>query len=79
MPPHSPANFRQEFRESEDTLELCFIAALRPSGVIAVLFSAAIIAAGRLDVTLRLRANPDVGPGGRDGKRADPLERGWVF
>ena len=76
MPPHSPAYFWQDFREGEDTLELCFIAALRPSGVIAVLFSSAMIAARRLDVTLRAGANPDIGPRGRDGKRADTVERG---
>ena len=79
MPAHGAADFRQDFREGENALEFCFIAALGPAGVIAILFSAAIIATGRLDVTLGAGAYPDVGPRGRYGKRANALERGLIF
>src|SRR5207249_3037376 len=44
----------------------------------AILFAPLGVAAGRLDVTVRARANPDVRIGRRDCKLADALERGLV-
>ena len=54
------------------------VAGLAPARVIAVLLAAAGIAARRLDVAVGARADPHVGPGGRDCEAADPLERGGV-
>ena len=45
------------------------------AGVVAVLLAAPRVAAGRLEVAVRVRADPDVGPGRRDRERPDPVER----
>ena len=47
---------------------------LAPARVVAVLLAAPRVAAGGLDVAARARADPDVGPGRRDGERADPVQ-----
>src|ERR1700733_13461128 len=49
-----------------------------PPRVVAVLLSAARVAAGRLDVAVRERADPDLLPRGRNGERADARERRLV-
>src|SRR5206468_1064428 len=45
-----------------------------PPLVVAVLFVPARIAAGGLDVAAGTRADPDVGPGGRDDQLADAVQ-----
>jgi hypothetical protein len=37
--------------------------------MVAILLAAALVAAGRLDVAVRIGRNPDVGPGRRNGQR----------
>ena len=59
-------------------MELGFIAGGAPLGMVAVLFSAAGVFAGGLNVSLAGGADPDVGPGGRDGEGADAAEGGGV-
>jgi hypothetical protein len=51
-----------------------FIAEFPPPRVIAVLLPAASVPAGRLNVTERVRTDPDVAPRGRDRERLDTLE-----
>ena len=46
--------------------------------MLAILYATIGIASGRLDVTVRTRANPYVRIGGRYGKLADALEHGPV-
>ena len=48
---------------------------LAPARVVAVLLAAPRVAAGRLDVAVGERADPDVRPGRRDGERADAAQR----
>ena len=55
-------------------LELGLVAPRSPARVVAVLLASAGVAAGGLEVARRVRADPDVGPGRRDGQRADPRE-----
>ena len=45
-----------------------------PARVVAVLLATARVAAGGLDVAVRVRADPDVGPGRRDRERLDLLD-----
>jgi len=46
--------------------------------VVAVLLASAGVAAGRLQVRVGARADPDVGPGRRDDERLDATEIGLV-
>src|SRR5581483_10179596 len=43
-------------------------------GVVPVLLAPLRVAPGRLDVTVRVRGDPDVGPRGRDREALDPRE-----
>ena len=60
--------------EGEDPLELGFVAERSPAGVIAVLLAPARIAADRLDVAIRILADPYTLPSRRDDEPADALE-----
>jgi hypothetical protein len=53
--------------------ELLPIAVLAPGVVVEVLLAAGVVMPRRLDVTVRVGADPHVAPRGRDGQRADPL------
>src|SRR4051794_8979423 len=48
---------------------------LAEAGVITVLLATFCVAAHRLNMTIGERANPDIGPGRRNGERLDPLQR----
>src|SRR6185436_17645299 len=54
--------------------ELRIVTSTAPLRVVAVLLATPGVPAGRLDVAVRVGADPDVGPGGRDGERLDPLD-----
>ena len=75
IPPDAPANARQGSGESREPPVLRFVARLAPALVIAVLLAASRVATGRLDVALRVRADPHAPPGGWNSKPANPLER----
>jgi hypothetical protein len=62
---------RERSREGEHAVELLRAAPLVPVRVVAVLLAAAVIATGRLQVPVRPRADPDVGPGRRDRECRD--------
>jgi hypothetical protein len=66
---------RQREAEPDHPVVLVAVADFGPARVVAVLLAAAGVAAGRLNVPVGVRANPDVGPGGRDHNAADPGER----
>src|SRR5262249_42147845 len=66
---------RQRLAERDRAMELRLVARRAPVRVIAVLLPPARIEPRRLDVTARVRADPDARPGGRDPERLDPLER----
>jgi hypothetical protein len=72
------ANGGQEPGERDHPIELGAVTLFAVRGVVAVLLATAGVASGRLQVAPRVRADPDVGPGGRDRERADPLEDGRV-
>ena len=59
-------------RKPDHPIELRFVAAAAPSRVVAMLLPPPRIAPGGLDMAAGIRADPDVGPGGRDRQRADP-------
>src|SRR5206468_8658937 len=69
------SNRRQDLAEGEQALVLRLVADLLPLRVVAVLLAPARVAAGRLDVAARMRADPDVGPGRRDRERPDARDR----
>src|SRR5690606_25241807 len=64
--------------EDEHGVELGFLADLAIAGVVAVLLAAALVAAGGLEVAVGVGADPDIGPGGRDGQGLDAGEGGLV-
>jgi hypothetical protein len=55
----------------EHPVELQLVALGAPVGVVEVLSPAGVVGADRLDVTVRVRADPDVLPGRRDHQRLD--------
>src|SRR2546425_12706621 len=57
---------------------LHLVAHFAPARVIPVLFAAACIAAGRLQMAARIGTDPHVGPRRRDDERLDPLELGAI-
>src|SRR5579859_5582633 len=61
----------QRFAQLEHVAELRLVALVAIERVIAILFPAAGIAGGGLDVALGIGTDPDVGPCGRDDQRAD--------
>jgi hypothetical protein len=75
---NSSADFRQRPREFHHVLVFCALADRAELRMVAILFASLGVTAGRLDVTVRARANPDVRIGGRDCKLADSPERGLV-
>ena len=66
------ADTRQDAGEVDEALELRVVAAGPPALVVAILLATLGVAPGRLEVAGRVRADPDVRPGGRDSQRADP-------
>ena len=74
---HVLANLRGDGWKSLGELHQMFIfgalADLTKTRMVAVLLAPLGIAAGCLDVTVRTRADPDVGPGAGDGERLDAL------
>ena len=71
---HALAHQRQRAREVDHRVELLLVAPLAPPVVVAVLLAPAGVDAGRLDVAHRVRADPDVLPGGRDDELGDPRQ-----
>ena len=67
----SAADARQRFGEGDHPLELGRHRGGRDTGVIAVLLAAASIAARGLEVAVRPRTDPDIGPGRWDGESRD--------
>src|SRR4029079_442900 len=65
---------RQSAGEGDEPLELGGVAPRAVAGVVAVLLAAARVTAGRLEVAVGPRADPDVGPGGRDDDLPNPLQ-----
>ncbi len=68
------ADERQRAGEGDHPVELGLVPRLVPGRVVAMLLPTARIAAGRLDVPVAEGGDPDIGPGGRDGQRPDPLQ-----
>ena len=64
--------------ERDQPVVLRLVAHLAPPRVVAVLLAAARVAPGRLDVAVRRRADPDVGPRRRDRERVDSRSLGPV-
>src|SRR5690606_33095169 len=61
---------RQAFGEIHEAFIFRLVAHLVPFRVIEILLAAARIASRRLDMAARFRADPDIGPGGRNGEAA---------
>src|SRR6185312_1901022 len=69
---------RQGLPEGDHPRVLGAVALVAPARVITVLLAPAGVASGRLQVAVGVGADPDVGPGGRDGQLADALLGGVV-
>ena len=69
-----PAQAGQGAREPQHLVELLLVAPLPPERVVEVLAPPGGIGPDRLDVPVRVRADPHVSPGGRNDELADPLE-----
>lgn len=54
------------------------VAAGGPVGMIAILLAPALVAAGRLNMSGRIGADPDISPGRRDDQRLDPRQRNFI-
>src|SRR5207237_5919821 len=67
------AQARQHFAEFEHAPELRAVAGFAIAGVIAILLAPAGIGAGGLNVALRVRADPYLGPRGRDREPVESL------
>src|SRR5581483_2168428 len=65
---------RQGLGEGDQALELVAVAHRAPGRMVAVLLAAALIAPGRQQMGLRIRADPDLLPGRRHREPADALE-----
>src|SRR3954453_21862235 len=72
---HPLAQVRQRGREAHHVVEFLLVAPPPPVVVVAVLLAAGVIDAGRLEVPVRVRADPHVAPRGRDRQLADARER----
>ena len=75
---NASAHIRQRLRHLQHPVELLLVAFLLPLLVIQVLAAARGIGADRLDVAVRMRADPDVLPRGRNDQILDAGERGLV-
>lgn len=75
MPFRGLAQAGQGPREAHHLVELLPVSALPPGGVVEVLSPARCIRPDRLDVAVRIRADPDVGPRRRDHESPDAVER----
>ena len=69
------AEDRQRMAEVDQRLELGLLSGALPFGVVAVLLAALGVAAGRLDVTVGVDAEPHVRPRRRDHEPAQALDR----
>src|SRR5438067_6021613 len=68
------ANARQGLTELQQAIELRGVTNRPPAGVVAVLLATPRVPAGGLEMTHRIGADPDVGPGGRNDQAADAAE-----
>src|SRR5919106_6813721 len=68
------ANPREDSGEAEHLVELLLVAALAPAHVVEVLAPAGRVGSHGLDMPLRVGADPDLVPRGRDDQVADALE-----
>ena len=75
---HLRADDRQRLSERQHVLVLVLVAHRPPAGVVAILFPAARVAAGGLDVAVRIGADPDILVGRRDRQLADARDRGGI-
>ena len=66
---------RERAGEPQHVSKLLGVSLLSPQLVVAVLGPASAVHAGGLDVSQRVRRDPDVRPGGRDRQRADAPQR----
>ena len=67
------AELRQRRAEVGEAVELRAVTDLAPPRVVPVLLAAAGVPARRLQVPSRIRADPHIGPGRRNGEAVDPL------
>jgi hypothetical protein len=74
IPRNPGSNFRQAFTEQNHAMVLRAIECFSPARVVAVLFATSCIPAYRLDMPVRVRGNPDIGPCWRDGQAPNTLE-----
>src|SRR5215470_3874603 len=72
------ANARERLRERDEAAVLHFVTDLAPTRVITILFAAARVATGRLQVASRISADPDIGPGRRDHQRSNSFALGRI-
>lgn len=72
------ADFGKGAAELEDAFVLGLVAGLAPERMVAVLFAAACVDAGGLQMPVGVFGNPDVGPGGWEDEGTDALEDGFV-
>src|SRR5262245_40974374 len=78
MAGHAAADARECLRERDETAVLHFVADLAPARVITILFAAARVATGRLQMTARIRADPHIGPRRRDHQRTNSFAFGRI-
>ena len=71
---HCAPDRDQRLAEIGEPRELRFVAVGPEAGVVPVLLAPARVTTGRLEVTVRTRADPHVGPRGRDRELADAPE-----
>jgi hypothetical protein len=71
---HAAAQLGQAARELHHVLELLRVAPRAPGVVVAVLLAPGDIRARRLEMAVRVRADPDVLPRGRNRELGDPLQ-----
>src|SRR5262245_66222131 len=78
MAGHAAADARERLRERDETAVLHFVADLAPTREITILFAAACVATGRLQVAARIRADPHIGPRRRDHQRSNSVALGRI-
>ena len=74
----SPPQLRERFAERDHAVELRVVAQHAPLRVIAVLLAPPRVAAGRLQMSVRVRADPHAFVCGRNGETGNALQRGAV-